>query len=121
MTPHEMLNTSYRLLMKQGRPSCDYRHHCRYRGPSKTACAVGVLIENDRLAKNLDRRVRSNIKLILTHNCPEELEWMKPHVDLLSAMQAVHDGADPEYFHADLTAGYRRIAERFDLTLEAGE
>ena len=81
-------------LRKQGKKSMDNTMQdgniCRYRDYRGNKCAIGHLLSDEEYRPSMEgNSVRSLISFRLVSDAT--IEWMKPHLDLLIALQAIHD------------------------------
>ena len=117
MTPQEIFTTAYLGVMTQGRASLNHAGTCKYRGQNGAKCALGFLID-DATASVWDDPGANITKIHLLGLTPE---WMRPHIELLGAIQACHDDAIfgrydsfSQNFHDRMAV----VASNFNLNLE---
>ena len=123
MTPQAVFNKVVNGLRKQGRKSVSEteivngKPACMYRGDNKTRCAVGQLIRNSEYKPWMEH---SAFSFLLSQDCPQDCPHicpkslkarLRPHTDLISALQAVHDNADV----AEWEVEFKQTASRYDL------
>ena|SRR5579872_749343 len=105
LTPQSIFDKVCDHLMKQGKKSI-YQNtdgfSCAYRGNDDTKCAVGCLIPDELYNKEMEG---STVWTLVHHGLHYEgaapiNEWIKAnladHQELLSELQAIHDGYEPE-------------------------
>lgn len=119
MTPQAVFNKVVNGLRKQGRKSVSEteivngKPACMYRGDNKTRCAVGQLIRNSEYKPWMES---SAFHFILSQDCPHICHKslkvrLRPHADLIDALQKVHDNADV----AEWEVEFKQTASRYDL------
>lgn len=86
-TDQEIFDTVVTFLVKQGKRAVELG--CMYRTEDGLKCAVGCLIP-DELYK--DEMEKPGVVSLL--NSFPELDFLKPHVDLLVSLQSAHDNGD---------------------------
>lgn len=92
MTPQELFNTVYAHLLKQ---NIQAKMHdnvgCYYRAPNGNMCAVGCLITDEEYDPDMEGMDVVGLR-------KEALlpDWMKPHAELLTDLQAIHDDSQPD-------------------------
>jgi hypothetical protein len=122
MTPQKVFDKVVLGLRAQGCKS-EMGDLCRYRGPEGTKCAAGLLIKNSEYSAGMETH---NIKGIIRSSAAEQrkiseasiqplIERLKPHIDLIFALQCAHDFVDVENWETE----FRRIADAFKLTYTA--
>lgn len=84
-------------LRKQGKKSMDNStsegNICRYRDRSGNKCAIGHLLSDEEYRSSMEgNSVRSLVSFCLVSSAT--IAWMKPHLDLLIALQSIHDSQD---------------------------
>ncbi|MEN7527880.1 hypothetical protein [Cupriavidus sp. DL-D2] len=120
MEAQVLFNTVAKHLMVQGRRAmANQGQTCAYRSADGCKCAVGVLIPDElydvhmeglSIARMLDQLDELELPAPLAQFIKNDLE---PHLHLLMALQAAHDGLTPEDWAGEL----RRIARKFKLNL----
>jgi hypothetical protein len=113
MTEAEIINTVWRHLNAQGRPSMSRAGNCKYRA-GELSCAVGCLLDGE-TAKRFDRRRKTSIIDIPAELIPGHL---RPHVKLLARLQFAHDAAYRANWLTDWCRRMHRIAADYAVTLE---
>ena len=90
MTPQEVFETVANHLFTQGQQAKNDVGHCMYRGIGGTKCAVGILISDADYEYDMDMGFSSEDLVAEFQSCPS-ISLMKEHIQLLSALQVVHD------------------------------
>jgi hypothetical protein len=116
MTPQQIFDTVVNHLRQQGCKSEDEDRICLYRGPNGTKCAAGILIRDD----EYDHRLEVNAFHSVVDNHLEDASYqvatsliarLKPHRNLIVALQKVHDMCEVEVWESRFSA----IAEVYSL------
>ncbi len=127
MKLQEVFDKVAQHLLKQCKQSSN-RYHldagdeptCLYRGPDGLKCAVGCLIDDKAYHQGLEgssvlaldvREALSASGIPVSHGLTYEAE-QDPTVQLLSALQSIHDNRSPKDWHSQLW----RVAKEFRLT-----
>ena len=113
MTNQEAFTTVKDHLLAQGKRSmAPYSSYdsggawrCAYRGADGLKCALGILIPDDEYTPELEGNEFMEL-------CPVPPSLRGIDEDLLSALQCVHDYAQPSDWHSEL----KTIAEMHHLT-----
>lgn len=118
MTPYEILDKSYKHLIKQKSRATNKKGTiCKYRTEDGKSCAVGCLVD-DKTAKKWDKEsADSSIAgIVSTYTVPD---WIADNVDLLTRMQLTHDSmSDGPFAKYYITDQYNTIAKDFNIEIE---
>ena len=118
MTPQEMFDTAYLMIIQQGQKS-NTPNGCKYRGPSGLKCAIGHMIPDD-LAKAWDDRTNSSITQIRATPKYPIPDFLKENRKLAADIQSAHDLAD-DYTSSDFVRTFKRrmaqVAKDYKLTI----
>lgn len=91
MTAQQKFDTVAKHLITQGTQAYASGEGCQYRGPNKTACAVGCLIPDD----VYNRDMEGNTVTSVLREFPDLMEPIIGHdIQLLVDLQQVHDNID---------------------------
>ena len=105
MTPQEIFNKSYTLIIAQGVPSrTPDEGFCVYSGPNGTACGVGILLDPDmrERVQNLNEGDDTSIMTLATQYPNHFPDWVHYNVPLLTSIQQAHDK-----FHHKFVPGFK--------------
>ena len=91
-TPQETFDTVAKHLLTQRKKSHDGFNSCLYRGPRGLKCAIGVLIPDSEYRSDFEN---SGIDWLFKKGLwPEGRKRYKNQVELLCALQTIHDSLD---------------------------
>lgn len=137
MTNQEALSKSYIGLMNQGCRSLKAGEGylgCAYRGKDRTACGVGKIVPDNLHPEEWDKSENSTrIDSIIKKFESAQKFFSKVDLNLLAAMQNIHDGArivdnafksvelSADKFREQVTNEYKALANRFGLRLPEWE
>lgn len=82
-TPQEVFDFVTEHLLTQGKQS--YQGSCLYRGPNRTACAVGCLLTDEEYTPNMEGVSAYDLQVHLLSS------FWKEHQRLLQDLQSAHD------------------------------
>lgn len=115
MTPQEIFDKAALGVLNQGKRSVDGSERCLYRGPNGLKCAVGHLVDNEAIAKEMD--YYGSISSVLSSPYLGLPYWMRANELLLAKLQRVHDR---QFNWRDgtrsLAAAFRSVAEAYHLS-----
>lgn len=113
-TAQEVFDTVACHLLTQGRRSTSRRGLCRYRGEDGLRCAIGCLIPDELYDSSIEGLgVRLAVGSTSLYTILEEVGVVE-HLNLLSALQAVHDDRAAEGWWLELV----EVAEWFGLSTQ---
>lgn len=114
MSPQEIFDTVAQHLFQQGKRSVDSRH-CKYHNEDGLKCSVGALITEELYFPEIDSGNRT-IKYLVEHYQDKFPDWIVNNVDLLSALQSVHDMNNNWQSADNMEEALLNVAEYFDLS-----
>lgn len=130
-TAQEVFDYVANHLRKQGRPSLrpkvnknDSASACAYRGMNGLTCAVGCLMTDAEYQEEFEGdSIHTLVSCSMIVKEDEKDTFWQRHLDLLSALQTVHDSglillSNGEYASEDLEGALRKVAEKFNLTIK---
>lgn len=86
MTREEIITKATAHLLAQNLRSMNHHGKCAYRGYDGRKCAVGIFVSDEWAEAHEGLSINST-------NAPDDL---RPHLPLLSWLQAIHDNHSPE-------------------------
>lgn len=108
-------------LRKQGKPSFSHTYgqfgmfaHSAYHGDDNCKCPVGALIPESLYTEDMER---INIEELFPHFPQLKILFEGVDVELLIAMQELHDGNPIEIWESE----FKKIAYQFNLALPLGD
>lgn len=107
MSAQEIFDISAGHLLGQMRKSQDEEGTCRYRGPEGLMCAAGPFLDGNKISPGKLVEGMSWLSLLSLGHVPEE------HADLVSRLQAIHDGHMPRLWHKLLRKEAKRMGIEF--------
>ena len=99
-------------LYRQGHPAYDQKEGCLYRAPNGDKCAVGVLIPDQVYDPGMEGKSVDNQNFSFSKVLPK---YIHQNIDLLLALQGVHDEWDDWKF-SDIQPQLETIADEYNLT-----
>lgn len=119
MTPQEIFDKAALGVLKQGRRSTNGNiggnERCMYRGEGGLKCAVGHLIDDDDLAREMDAFGAIAVVLSDAELRAKMPEWFVREQSLLGSLQDVHD-RNMSYGFQEAIHGFRRVAKQRRLS-----
>lgn len=128
-TTQEVFDYVVAHLYKQGKPAIEIRDEdtvvCRYRAPDGCACAVGCIIPDGEYDPGFEgASARGLLYHVSATNDKSFTEILSKHINILQALQCVHDGAPKDPDGLTLKGKFRKeylkkrlstLAEQFSL------
>jgi len=108
VTNQEAFNKVVKHLLAQMKQSSK-GDNCLYRGPNGTKCAIGCLIPDELYDPKMENTIAFNIKHF---NNKMLMLFNGIDIDLLEALQEVHDQSSPDQW----TNNLKLVAENHNLT-----
>lgn len=109
MNAQEIFDTVVTHLYTQGKQAVDGENGCRYRTASGLKCAVGCLIPDDQYHPSMEGTPVDLLGLLLP-------AYLCSHVNLLDALQTVHDTTSRWEDEVAMAGSLRLIARQEGLS-----
>lgn len=119
MEAQEIFDRVARHLRDQGAKSQHTDERCAYRGENGLKCAVGCLIEDDDLARQMDGLYNADVYDVYHAGLLPEVLY--PHIALLRALQDVHDTCGVREWAAVLAGVASDFSLRSDHLIRDGQ